>query len=175
MKRWIPGNALAGSKLDEVAEEVATLSDDVRNLAYLYHPSNLRDLGLVSTITSLVENIRTLNHLPITVSVQDVPRELPAEVATCVYRIAQESVQNIVKHAQATSVQLELGKEEEGLSLIIQDDGVGFSLSKPASKGLGLLSMKVRVRALKGRLAINSVIRKGTKIDVWIPFHKESF
>lgn len=155
--------------LQELFEDIGTLSDDVRYLAYQYHPSSLQDLGLESTLRWLVTEVTKWEKLSIRLSVREVPRNLPIPIATCVYRVAQECLHNISKHARASSAICRLRGNDLGLTLLIHDDGVGFENSKQSCGGLGLLSLKERVRLIDGRLKIKSAPGRGTTIILWVP------
>lgn len=162
----------AGPKDQEILDDIKNLSKDVRQIVHRYHPYTLQDLGLESAIRSLVADCMKWDQVPITLSIKNIPRHLPPERTTCLYRVAQETFQNIAKHAQATSVRCELAGEAGGLRLIIEDDGVGFTNTASSSKGLGLISMQERSHALHGNLAIDSAPGKGTKINLWIPLQE---
>jgi PAS domain S-box-containing protein len=159
--------------LQELFEDIGTLSDDIRYLAYQYHPSSLQDLGLESTLRWLVTEVAKWENFPIQLSVRQVPRSLPLPIATCIYRVAQECLHNIAKHAGASSVICRLRGNARGLVLFIRDNGVGFEESKQGCGGMGLLSLKERVRLINGRLKIKSVTGKGTVIMVWVPWKRE--
>jgi PAS domain S-box-containing protein len=159
--------------LQELFEDIGKLSDDIRYLAYQYHPSSLQDLGLESTLRWLVTEVAKWENLPIQLAVRQVPRSLPPPIATCIYRVAQECLHNIAKHAGASSVICRLRGNARGLVLFIRDNGVGFEKSKQGCGGMGLLSLKERVRLIDGRLKIKSVPGKGTVIMVWVPWKGE--
>jgi PAS domain S-box-containing protein len=163
----------ACEKNQEILEDIRGLSDDVRKIVYRYHPYTLQDLGLESSMRSLVADFVKWQHLPITLSTHNVPRHLPPEVTTCVYRVAQESFHNIAKHAQAASIQCELEWEPGGLRLVIQDDGIGFTKTDSSLRGLGLVNMQERAHHLHGRLTIDSDQGEGTRIHFWIPLGGE--
>jgi PAS domain S-box-containing protein len=161
------------SKYQEIFDDVKRLSDDVRKIVYRYHPYTLQDLGLESSLRSLVADFMKWEHLPITLSIQPLPAHLPPEVTTCIYRVAQESFQNVAKHARATSVHCELTRDDGGLRLIIEDNGVGFTKAEPAaSNGLGLVSMQERAHSIQGHLLIDSAPGKGTTIVLQIPWRE---
>jgi signal transduction histidine kinase len=101
----------------------------------------------------------------------DAVSPVPTELATCVYRIAQESLNNVARHAQATEVEVELICDEEVITLSVRDNGVGFD-SQQASQGLGrlgLLSMKERVRLVRGTLTVSTAPGRGTHLEVCVP------
>lgn len=159
-----------------ISDRVAELSEDVRHLAYHYHPSILDDLGLSIALQRLVEDVGSRNHLEAHITCHDLPKTLSQDIATCLYRIAQESLNNVVRHAKASRVEVALAQSSIGLLFTIADDGVGFppDLPRTESGGLGLLSMKERVALVGGTLTIESAIGAGTKLQASIPLTEET-
>ena len=100
---------------------------------------------------------------------------MPQEHATCLFRVMQESLQNIVKHACATDVAVRLSGSSKGVGLSVMDDGRGFNLGDEIAqlKGLGLVSMQERMRLANGFLRIHSRPGRGTKVCAWIPRAQE--
>lgn len=157
-------------KLQELYDGVAELSDDVRHLAYQLHPSVLDDLGLKLAIQALTDDFSRWEGIKVSFTAHQVPGSLPPEVGTCFYRLVQESLRNIAKHAQASEAVVFLGVSDGGLQLSVKDQGVGFDPeARSTQKGLGLLGMKERIRLLDGTLTISSQPRKGTEIAAWLP------
>ena len=106
---------------------------------------------------------------------REVPKTLSSEVATNLFRVLQESLQNVSKHAQATDVTVRLSGSSKGVGLSVRDNGRGFDLEEKnaGAKGLGLVSMQERTRGLGGFLRIHSLPGSGTKICGWIPHVQE--
>lgn len=154
-----------------VSECLTAVSDDVRQMAYRFHPSILEDLGLVKAVRRLVDDFSARTGITNTYVHKDPGATLPAEVTICLYRVVQESLSNITRHAQAAQVDVELICEDEVVSLSVRDNGVGFDAGKLAQVGghLGLLSMKERVRQARGTLDVESAPTHGTQIRVEIP------
>jgi signal transduction histidine kinase len=95
---------------------------------------------------------------------------IPQDVALCLYRVAQEALRNIAAHAGAHKAQITLRSIEEGLELLIVDDGQGFDLAEVRRLGgLGLISLEERVRLIGGSLAINAEPHRGTEVRVQVP------
>jgi two-component system NarL family sensor kinase len=159
-----------------ISDRVAELSEDVRHLAYHYHPSILDDLGLSIALQRLVEDVGSRNHLEARITCHDLPKMLPQDVATCLYRIAQESLNNVVRHAKASRIEVALAQSSMGLTFTIADNGVGFPPDHPRTEsgGLGLLSMKERVALVGGTLTIESAIGTGTTLQASIPLMEET-
>jgi PAS domain S-box-containing protein len=157
--------------LQHLNEQVSSLSDNVRHLAYQLHPSILDDLGLVVALQSSIKDFSQWENIPVTFQPQDVRRTVPQDIALCVYRVTQECLRNVAKHAEASHVSVELKGLETGLQLIIKDDGKGFTPEavRRGHHGLGLIGMKERIRAVQGTFDIKASTDKGTTITAWIP------
>jgi len=158
-------------EIRQVSECLTAVSDDVRQMAYRFHPSILDDLGLVKAVRRLIDDFSARTGTASTYVHKDPGATLPAEVTICMYRVMQECLSNIARHAQAAQVDVELICEDEVVSLSVCDNGVGFDAGKPAQVGghLGLLSMKERVRQARGTLEVESAPTHGTQIRVEIP------
>jgi signal transduction histidine kinase len=154
-----------------VSDGLTALSGDVRQMAYRFHPSILDDLGLLKAVRRLVNEFSERTGIPSSFVCKDRTGTLPPDVTICIYRVVQECLSNISRHAKASQVEVELIGESDGLSLSVRDNGVGFDNSHEAqmSGHLGLLSMKERIRMVKGTLEVESTPLQGTEIRVDIP------
>ena len=154
---------------------VGRLSDDLHDLAYKLHPSLLEHVGLETAIRDHVAEFAKRTGLPVTFTARDVPGALSLEVATNLFRVMQESLQNVFKHAQATDVTVRLSGSSKGVGVSVRDNGKGFDMENKHArvKGLGLLSMQERARLLGGILRIHSRPKEGTKVCAWIPRSQE--
>jgi signal transduction histidine kinase len=150
---------------------VVELSDDVRGLAYRLHPSILDHLGLAIALQSYVEEFAKREKIRVTFTHRNVPEQLPPELATCLYRVAQEGLRNVAKHAQAARAALTLWRAGAALHLSIKDAGVGFTPGE--QRGLGLISMQERVRAVNGSLTVRTRRGYGTRIVAKVPMPPE--
>jgi PAS domain S-box-containing protein len=161
-----PGHV--GRDLRAIQERVVELSDVVRHLAYQLHPSILDDLGLPIALQRLVDDFTARSHIRGSFGHQNIPEALPQEIATCLYRVTQESLNNVVRHAEASRVDVELTGTQSELMVTITDNGVGFDSEQPrsGSHGLGLLGMKERVALVHGDLEVISAVGKGTRVQV---------
>ena len=157
-----------GRAVQAIQERVVALSDVVRHLAYQLHPSILDDLGLPIALQRLVEDFTTRSHIQGNFGCKNIPGAVPQEIATCLYRITQESLNNVVRHAEASRVDVELTGAQSELVVTITDNGVGFDSEQPrnGSHGLGLLGMKERVALVHGDLEVISAVGKGTRVQV---------
>jgi len=157
-----------------IQDRIVELSDDVRHLAHQLHPSILDDLGLSVALQRLADDFTARTEVRVEFIDNDSPKLLAQEVATCLYRVAQESLRNISRHAKAMQVRIELVRIRNGLQLTVTDNGVGFDTTRLQDKqeGLGLLSMKERVGLVDGTLDIQSAEGEGTRVRVWVPLGK---
>ena len=157
-----------GRAVRNIQERVVELSDVVRHLAYQLHPSILDDLGLPIALQRLVEDFTARSLIRGSFGYKNIPAAVPQEIATCLYRITQESLNNVVRHAEASQVDVELTGAQSELVVTITDNGVGFDSEqlRNGSHGLGLLGMKERVALVHGNLHVVSVVGKGTRVQV---------
>jgi signal transduction histidine kinase len=139
----------------------------VRNMALLLRPSMLDDLGLVPALEWHAREVSKNTGLIVNVAAAGIPEDLPEEHKTCIYRIVQESLHNVVRHAHARTARVTIQMAERGIELTIQDDGEGFT---PAlQKGLGLIGIQERVENLAGKLHVRSAAGQGTMLSVYLP------
>jgi PAS domain S-box-containing protein len=165
-----------GRALEPIREQLAQLSDDLRNLAHRLHPSLLKHAGLQAALDEHVHQAMKRCGLDITLKVRNVPDSLSTDVATCLFRVFQECLQNVAKHANATEVLVKLSGSSKGIGLSVTDNGTGFAHQDKSShqKGLGLTSMRERLRLLNGFLNIHSRPAEGTKVCAWIPSQEQT-
>ncbi|MBU6480307.1 MAG: sensor histidine kinase [Nitrospirae bacterium] len=164
-----------GRAVRAIQDRVVELSEDVRHLAYQFHPSILDDLGLSIALQRLVDDFTVRSNVRGSFGHNNIPGVVPQEIATCLYRVAQESLNNVARHAQASRVDVELTRSQSWLTVTITDDGVGFASEQAQNgrHGLGLLSMKERVALVHGALQIISAVGMGTKVQVVVPVLEE--
>jgi signal transduction histidine kinase len=137
-----------------------------RNMALLLRPSMLDDFGLVPALNWQAKETAKRTGLRVQVSAAELG-ELPEEHKTCIYRVVQEALNNVAKHAQANAVQVRVQRSERGIDLTVQDDGSGFDAERV--RGLGLLGMEERVRHLGGIFRIDSHPGRGTLLKINLP------
>jgi signal transduction histidine kinase len=159
-----------------LAEAQASADDaihSVRDLSHLLHPSALDDLGLVAALESLVSDFRRRHQIAIEFRHSGEDRRLRAETERAVYRIVQEALTNITRHANATTGSVHLDVQPSTLQITIEDNGVGFDVAdveRPGKRrGLGLLSIRERVAGLAGYVRIDSTPGQGSLVDVQLP------
>jgi len=145
----------------------------LRSLSHELHPATLDIVGLEIAVKGLCRDFERQHGLQIQYSSRDVPKQLERSVSICAFRIAQEALRNVVKHSGATAAIVELSKEGNRLVLSVSDSGNGFDPNAVDERaGLGLISMRERLRLIKGQLSIQSMPRAGTRIRVEVPLDR---
>ena len=155
--------------LDEFRHSVTELSNDLHSLSHQLHSSTLDVLGLVTALRSLCREFGARQGIEIDFTSEGVPGTVRPEVSLCLFRIAQEGLQNLKKHSGAKTAQLSLHNSGDKLFLSLCDQGMGFDANRLEKSGLGILSMQGRARLLGGEFEIHSKFGKGTRIDAWVP------
>ena len=159
-----------GVSLREAFTRVQEVSAEIHRLSYELHPSKLDRLGLAAASLSLCKEISRQQSVRLECNFDGLPEPLPRNVSLCLYRVIQESLQNIVRHSGARSASVQLHGSPSGIQLEIADEGVGFNPESVSKKGgLGLLSMRERLRLVGGTISIESQPLRGTQIHVTVP------
>ena len=155
------------TRVDRIRELVESSVAMVRNMALLLRPSMLDDLGLAAALEWQAHQISRSTGVRIAITVGAVPEQLPEEHKICIFRVVQEALNNVCRHARASSVEIALVRCHEGLAVTIRDDGRGFPT--PRGYGLGLVGMQERVEGLGGSLNVVSQPGKGATIEASLP------
>jgi len=154
----------------DLRDQAVQISADIHNISRQIHPSILDDLGLEKAVESECNRFSSREGIEVVFAAEGIPGTLPKDVALSFYRIIQEGLTNIAKHACARHATVSLSGTEHGLRLSVRDDGIGFDAAEGKRKpGLGLSSMRERVRIIHGELRIRSEPEKGTTIHVNVP------
>lgn len=161
----------ARQEFERLILQTTAIQADIRNVSHRLHPAILEDLGLEVALQKLVEDFQKTRSEPIRLSVESVPGEIAPQVASALYRIAQEALGNIRKHAAHSTVTVALDGSGDQLRLRIEDDGPGFDITqRKRSGGLGLVSMDERARLVGGSIGITSSPGSGTVLEASIPW-----
>ena len=155
--------------LRSLRELVSSTLRDVRRLAVELRPSALDDFGLVAAVQRLAETFAEQTGIAVDVEARLDDARLPGEVETTLYRIVQEALTNVVKHARAGTVSVLLARKDGAAVAVIEDDGRGFDVDRAGDEGLGLVGMRERIGLLGGRLAIESSAASGTTVVAEVP------
>ncbi len=162
------------SSLDECTRMLERLLQQVRDLSLDLRPSLLDDLGLVPALRWYIERQSKRSGLVIEFDGEPPSRRLPAEIETVCFRVTQEAITNIIRHARATHAWVSLQCQRGELELTIRDDGVGFDVEKAVKQAMGgasmgILGLQERVLFAGGRFAIESMPAHGTRVKVCLP------
>lgn len=171
------GSDVVRGRLDELADIVNATVEEVRRLARGLRPAVLDHLGLVRAIEQLAEDFQAAQSTEVRLAVHGLDTEfrLPTAVETAVYRIVQESLTNITRHASAKSVDIAINASGLQLKVEITDDGEGFSKRQIRElSSSGILGMTERAAAIRGNLRIESAPGKGTRVLLQLPLSKRS-
>jgi signal transduction histidine kinase len=157
--------------LSNLQIRTAGLATDIRKIAHQLHPSILDDIGLGAALRELCHEFSEREAFEVVFEEKTLLKgNLPMDVASCLYRVAQEALHNVVKHAQASQVWLTVSGSPDKVFLCIRDNGVGFDSEATASRhGLGVISMEERARLVQGDLCIQSQPGQGTTLIVSVP------
>jgi signal transduction histidine kinase len=155
------------AQLARVKLELESSMRSIRDIALVLRPSMLDDLGLVPALRWQGREVARRSGLAVRVEADDNSKFLPDAYRTCIYRVVQEALHNVVKHASATSAVVDFKWTNEALVLTIEDNGNGF---RPGlEKGMGLLGIEERVGRILGHVKVTSLLGKGTTIYVTLP------
>jgi signal transduction histidine kinase len=164
--RTVQGHAEAVAA--EAVKRTEEIAASVHDLSHRLHPARLRLMGLVKALDGLQGELSNAD-VTITFAHENVPPMLLPDPTLCLFRIAQEALQNALKYSKAHNVSVDLRGLSDGIALTIVDDGVGFDVDAVWGRGLGLISMHERVEALSGTFEIRSSPGAGTRLEVRLP------
>jgi PAS domain S-box-containing protein len=161
--------------IEEAAQQISELASDIQALSHRLHPSRLELQGLIGAAQGLCRELSDRNNIAITLHSHDIPKELPQEVAVCLFRVLQEALQNAMKHSGVRQFEVSLNGALNEIQLTVQDAGAGFDPEKASSgHGLGLTSMRERLNLVNGQLLIDSQLLRGTTIRARVPLSSDS-
>jgi len=158
------------TKIENAQRQIQLINTDVRQISHRLHPAILNDLGLSAALKALVTEFGERENMPVSYVTQNLPEEWSPDVATELYRITQEALRNVAKHAGKTHVKVVLSGTDDRLCLKVMDFGIGFDQEQEAeSPGLGMISMKERARIAGGSMTVISKLGEGTTVTVDVP------
>jgi two-component system NarL family sensor kinase len=166
----LPGNgADVARRARAIATELQDLGVMLRSVAHQLHPSLVEQVGLARALQALGTEFSRTTGLVVDVSVTGADVPLRPDVGLAAYRIAQESLRNVVRHAQTERVTVELEANEDTVRLRVRDSGRGLPAGRRTESGLGLRAMRERAELVKGRLAVTSAPGSGTTVEAVLP------
>lgn len=143
---------------------------EVRRIIYDLRPMALDDLGIIPTIKKYVSTTADYHEMDIEFTTIGKEKRLNQDYEVALFRLMQESLQNAIKHSEATTVNIKLDIGEHSITMIVSDDGIGFNPEQKRDKSFGIIGMKERVEMLKGKFIINSKIGEGTQVYINLPY-----
>ncbi len=182
LRKSTPGHHLQQKEdIRDIVKLISQLGNEIREITYQLRPAMLDEMGIVSALRSLVSEV-SRQHPTLDINeeyaVGKLKKKLPPSIEVAIYRTCQESLNNIIKYAQASEVSIVLGQQAAKIILCVQDNGIGLDTRKlgPTAKsrqGIGLLGMRERVAALQGEFEIISELGKGTSVIVALPVSED--
>jgi two-component system sensor histidine kinase UhpB len=161
---------VAQQRVHELRELTTRALDDVRRIAVELRPSLLDDLGLIDALHAYIEGLNKAGHMHVALALEGLDGRLPSAVELALYRVAQEALTNVRRHAGATQARVRLSRDGSAVVLQVEDDGAGFDPSHPRPQGgLGVAGMRERMALIGGTLAVRSAPGEGTTITATAP------
>lgn len=157
-------------RIEELRAVTSATLDEVRNLAWQLRPSALDDLGLSSALENYIGEYRKRYGLSIDFVANGLTERLPLEMETSIYRIVQEGLTNIARHAEANHVSVMIDRRQDTLRIIVEDDGKGFDAKTMRENSLGLQGIRERAALFNGTLTIESQPDQGTSLFIMLPY-----
>jgi len=171
----LPADSEPKAEVREVEKRLIEVGAEIRQLSHKLHPAVLHEKGLPTALSAYCEEFSEIRGIPISYKADENVDELSPGAALCLYRIAQEALGNVAKHANARQVEVRLTRSNGTVCLWVSDDGVGFDSSlSETSGGLGMINMRERVRQLNGTFEFESAPGRGTKLKAEVPFRPAS-
>jgi signal transduction histidine kinase len=168
------GNGKTDETMSAMREGLTKLSEDVHALSYRLHPSILDDLGLIEALKNEAERFSRSETVPVDLKVEKNFVAPTGPIALGLFRIAQEALQNVGRHARAGQVMMSLRQFDNGFEFCVRDDGIGFEPKVHRMRpSLGLASMQQRIYLLGGELSVESSPGHGTMVLAWVPLKEE--
>ncbi len=164
----IPADDEIGQRyLNNIRSYTDASVNSIRDISQLLRPSMLDDLGLIPALEWQARETSRRTHIDVRVSAENVADSLPDVIRTCIYRVAQEALQNVARHSKASHATVGVRQVGDAVTLTVEDDGQGFDQKR--TRGMGLVGIEERIRQLGGKLEILSELGKGTSIRATLP------
>lgn len=163
----------ATREIKHVREMVRSSLHEVRYIIYDLRPMAIDDLGLIPTIKKYINTTSDYQKIKIEFTSLGLEKRLLQKYEIAFFRLMQESIQNAIKHSEATLIKVKLEINDTYVTMVIEDNGKGFNLSEKRDHSFGLVGMRERVEMLEGELEIKSSKEKGTRIYIHVPYPKD--
>jgi signal transduction histidine kinase len=173
-QRRIEAAGMPGAALEDVQSLADTALQTVRDLSHLLHPAVLDDLGLPAAIDWYLQGFGKRHGIRVELQREMPNGRLPADVEMNAYRLVQEALTNVAKHARATCCRISLSCLDDELRITIEDNGKGFDVAVRRGAGLGLIGIRERIAQIEGRLSIESAPGEGTTLQATIPIRSRT-
>jgi len=167
------------SELADLKTQIRSGLEEIRKIIFLLRPMALDDLGLTPTLRKYVQDFEERTRIKTSFEATGKERRLPGAMEVAMFRLAQEALNNVQRHARATFVSLRVNFTDSEVQMTIQDNGVGFRMNDPGPRGrnklqsqFGLMGMRERVELLQGTLDIDSAPGQGTTINIRLPLRE---
>ena len=165
--------AQAREHVQELRDLTARSLEEIRRIALELRPKILEDLGLGEALAWRADELNAGGSVRTTLEIADMDRRLPRDIELALYRVAQEALTNVTRHARAHAARVRLEHLDGLVRLTVEDDGVGFDARSPSPPGgLGLSGMHERMALVGGRLTIDSAPGRGTRLTATVPVEK---
>jgi signal transduction histidine kinase len=163
------------NRMGELSKRTGEIAADVQSISHQLHSSKLEYLGIVAAMRSFCAEFAEQQKVEIDFSFAEIPQNLPQGISLCLFRVSQEALHNAVKHSGVRQFEVTLGGGSDGIHLIVHDSGHGFDCEGAMlGRGLGLISMKERLKLVNGELTIDSHYKRGTTVHARVPFTQGS-
>jgi signal transduction histidine kinase len=160
-------------RIEELRNHSSQIASDVQSLSHELHSSKLEYLGIAAAMRAFCHELSVQHNVEVVFAHDEIPRTLSQEISLCVFRVAQEALQNAVKHSRVRHFDVELRYAADAIHLTVRDSGSGFDVAESMkASGLGLISMAERLKLVDGQLSIDSQPQQGTTIRASVPLSK---
>lgn len=161
-------------ELVTMSNTIKTVINEMRDIIYNLKPMSLDDLGLVITVERFAKHIMDVNDIKVEINSNKEKKDVLPVINITLFRVIQEACRNVIKHANANLIIIDITYYEQGISVIIKDNGIGFDVSKQEtgtkqSSNFGLSIMRERIALLSGTVEIKSISKKGTIVTIYTP------
>ncbi len=156
-------------KFEKIIEMIDSSFNEVRNISHNMMPFALREAGLETLIKQMIDNIAS-DSLTVNLQSNGLEEHFDSNIETVIYRVIQECINNVLKHSKATRLDISLSKDDDGLRITIEDNGVGFDArDSNVLNGIGMNNIKARVHYLHGQVEFDSSVGNGTVVSIHVP------